>query len=109
MDKIVLLDPNLCHLRGHGYDPRKFLDYLFQKQTEMLGVQTEGALPVSEYLRTTVPKISKAVIERFSRVLKSNPAAYKTLLSEIYDIEKLPLYKSAEKFLENFLRKYPVD
>ena len=109
MDKIVLLDPDLCTLRGHGYDPRKFLDYLFQKQTEMIGVQGENILPVSEHLRTTVPKISTATIAKFVRVLKSDPAAYKIFFADIYDIEKLPLYSSAEKFLENFLRKYPVD
>ncbi len=107
MDKIVLLDPNLCTLRGHAYDPRKFLDYLFQKQTEMIGTRTEGVLPVSEHLRTTIPKISTAVIEKFVRVLKSDPAAYNVFFAEIYDIDKLPLYNSAEKFLENFLRKYP--
>jgi len=42
MDKMLDLDPSLCTLRGHGNDARKLLDYLFSKQAEMIGYQTEG-------------------------------------------------------------------
>ena len=73
------------------------------------GVRRDDVLPVSEQLRTTVPKISTTTIAKCVRVLKCDPATYKIFFAEIYDIEKLPLYSSAEKFLENFLRKYPVD
>ena len=106
MDKTLFLDPSLCTLRGHEYDARKFIDYLFLKQAEMIGPQAGGLLVICEHLRATVPKISTATIEKLVRVLKQESFGYNVLFSELCDLEKLPRYKSAEEFFENFLRKY---
>jgi hypothetical protein len=109
MSKALDLDPRLCTLRGHSHDARKFLDYIFLKQAEMIDDQTESLLLVSvcELLHATVPKISSKTIERFSRVLRTEPSAYCAFFAAVCELEKLPNYNSAEGFLEKFLLKFP--
>jgi hypothetical protein len=106
MSNTLFLDPSLCTLRGHAYDARKFIDYLFLQQAEMIGRQSESLLATCEHLRATIPKISAATIEKLVRILKQENFAYNALFIEFSDFEKLLRYKSAEEFLESFLRKY---
>jgi len=109
MDKMLDLDPSLCTLRGHGNDARKLLDYLFSKQAEMIGHQTEGPLvPICERLHATVPKISSITIETLVRILRTEPSAYSQLFSELCDLEKLPNCNSADEFLVRFILKFPA-